>query len=163
MNSLVDPRPSTPRPGTGADGPAGQYANDRKQAMPAKTVQQAQAAKPILKAPADKTPPREGGPLKKAGSNIGKAITSITTPRGGRENDGMASGTPKRGNDMPQGTTILPGTPGGTPDRGDFNPAAAPAGIGGTTPKKSQADQDRAAANRKANAERERRQDNANR
>ena len=33
----------TPAPGTGADGPAGQYANDRKQAMPAKTTQQAQA------------------------------------------------------------------------------------------------------------------------
>ena len=152
----------TPAPGTGADGPAGQYANDRKQAMPAKTTQQAQAAKPILKAPADKTPPREGGPLKKAGSNIGKAITSVTKQTGGREGSSFGDGSnPKVGNLLAKGTKMKTDKDLGiapSPDRGDFNPAAAPAGIGGTTPKKSQADQDRAAANRKANAERERRE-----
>ena len=152
----------TPAPGTGADGPAGQYANDRKQAMPAKTTQQAQAAKPILKAPADNTSPREGGILKKAGSNIGKAITSVTKQTGGREGSSFGDGSnPKVGNLLAKGTKMKTDKDLGiapSPDRGDFNPAAAPAGIGGTTPKKSQADQDRAAANRKANAERERRE-----
>ena len=76
----------------------------------------------------------------------------------GRENSGMSTtGTPKKGNDMPQQSTILKGTPGTTPDRGDFNPAAAP------KPKVDTAKQDVAARNRKAQADQEKREMNANR
>jgi hypothetical protein len=55
-----------------------------------------------------------------------KAITPAPKQTG-RENSGMSTtGTPKRGNDMPQQSTILKGTPGTTPDRGDMNPADRP-------------------------------------
>ena len=129
--------------------------------MPAKTTQQAQAAKPILKAPADNTSPREGGILKKAGSNIGKAITSVTKQTGGREGSSFGDGSnPKVGNLLAKGTKMKTDKDLGiapSPDRGDFNPAAAP------KPKADAAKAAAAARNRAANAEREKREMNRDR
>ena len=86
--------------------------------------------------------------LKKAPQQVGKGNTF---------GDGS---NPKVGNLLAKGTTMktdkdLGMTP--TPDRGDFNPAAAP------KPKADAAKQAAAARNRAANAEREKREMNANR
>ena len=161
--------------GTGADGPAGRYATKKVAAGTgadgpanryAKPKATARAADPnALKNKAafmDKTPPREGGILKKAGSNIGKAITSVTKQTGGREGSSFGDGSnPKVGNLLAKGTPQKTDADLGiasSPDRGDFNPAANLA-----KPKVDTAKQDRAAANRKAQADKEKREMNANR
>ena len=136
--------------GTGADGPAGRYAKPTKASTGA---QDRAGAMPT-------TPPTAIKPTVKPKSNIGTAITTGGIPRGGRDGAFGDGSNPKVGNLNAQGTRqktdkdlgIAP-----SPDRGDFNPAAAP------KPKTDTAKQDAAARNRAANAEREKREMNANR
>ena len=129
--------------GTGADGPAGRYAKpkastgaqDRAQSMPT-------------------TPPTAIRPTVKPKSNIGTAITTGGIPRGGRDDAFGDGSNPKVGNLNAQGTRQKTNKDLGmdpSRDRGDgpVNP-----------PKVSP---ERAAANRKAQADQEKREMNANR
>jgi hypothetical protein len=125
--------PNTPPPGTGTQVVAKQKASNLPNTPPPGTGGIAAGIGASKARPVDPNAMKNKAAFmtaqnkKPAPTTLANKAITPAPKQTGRENSGMSTtGTPKRGNDMPQQSTILKGTPGTTPDRGDMNPADRP-------------------------------------